>query len=474
MEKSQTTNDWISTELAKTDMRELFASVIECSHDGIYITDGEANTIIINRSYEQITGLKRNELLGRNMRELVDTGVINASGTLLALEQNSAVTIEQKFNTGRWAMITSVPYFNEDGHVTMVVTNVRDITEIHNLQKKLTRQEERNQKYLTEIEVIRRQIIGNDDLVAVDEKMLESMLLVQRVSDTDAIVLILGETGVGKEMVSVYIHQNSVRASKSLIKVNCGAIPPHLVESELFGYERGSFTGANKDGKPGLFEVADKGTLFLDEVGDLPLDVQAKLLRVIQEKEVQRVGALKPRKVDVRIVAATNRDLSQMVAEGTFRTDLFYRLSVFPITIPPLRERPMDVLPLADLILKDFNKKYNKNKELTPACHLLLKSYEWPGNVRELKNVIERAAILSQSSVISPLELALPNVNVGFAESDEGIADSDTLDLKKILEDIESNYIHKAYRNHKNIRRAAKSLSMDAATYVRKKKKYEA
>jgi len=470
MKNPQATNDWISSRFAIADMRELFSSVIECSHDGIYITDGEANTIIINRSYEQITGLNRAELLGRNMRELVDAGVINASGTLLALERNGAVTIEQKFNTGRWAMITSVPYFDETGLVTMVVTNVRDITEIHTLQEKLTRQEERTQKYLSEIEVIRRQIIGNGDVVAVDEKMLDSMLLVQRVSNTDAIVLILGETGVGKEMVSVYIHQNSDRADRSLIKVNCGAIPPHLVESELFGYEKGSFTGASKDGKPGLFEVADKGTLFLDEVGDLPPDVQAKLLRVIQEKEVQRVGALRPRKVDVRIVAATNRDLSQMVEEGTFRKDLFYRLSVFPITIPPLRERPLDILPLARLVLSEFNRKYGKNKELTPACHLLLKSYEWPGNVRELRNVIERAAILSAGSVISPMDLSLPTAKLSSER--EATDDYNELHLKKILEDIEADYIRNAYKKHKNVRRAAKSLSMDAATYVRKRKKY--
>ena len=472
MENYQKPNNWLSAELNISDIQKLFASVIESSHDGIYITDGQANTMIINRSYEQITGLKRSELLGCNMKDLVEAGIINASGTLLALERGESVTIEQKFNTGRWAMITSVPYFDESKQVTMVVTNVRDITEIHNLQKQLTHQEERNQKYLSEIEVIRRQIIGNDNLVAVDENMLQSMLLVQKVSNTDAIVLMLGETGVGKEMVSVYIHQNSDRANKSLIKVNCGAIPPHLVESELFGYEQGSFTGAHKDGKPGLFEVADKGTIFLDEIGDLPLDMQTKLLRVIQEREVQRVGALKPRKVDVRIVAATNRDLSRMVEEGTFRKDLFYRLSVFPITIPPLRERPMDILPLSEVILKQFNRKYSKNKELTPACQLLLLSYDWPGNVRELRNVLERAAILSAESAISPLELAIPHINLPENSSitDEG----DSLNLKKILEDIEADYILQAYKKHKNIRRAAKSLSMDAATYVRKKKKYEA
>jgi len=290
MEIFSISNNWINTDMDIENMRELFASVIESSYDGIYITDGQANTIIINRSYEQITGLKRSALLGCNMRDLVEKGIFNVSGTLLALERGEPVTLEQKFSTGRWAMITSVPHFDETGAVTMVVTNVRDITEIHNLRIRLIRQEERNHLYLSEIEVIRKQIIGQENLVAVDENMLRSMLLVQKVAGTDAIVLILGETGVGKEVISAYIHQNSARAGNSLIKVNCSAIPSHLVESELFGYEKGAFTGANKEGKPGLFEVADKGTIFLDEIGDLPHYMQAKLLRVIQEKEIQRVA----------------------------------------------------------------------------------------------------------------------------------------------------------------------------------------
>jgi len=471
MENSLTNINWASAGIHTADMKELFASVLESSYDGIYITDGQANTIIINRSYEQITGLKRSELLGRNMRELVENGVLNVSGTLLAIERNETVTLEQKFNTGRWAMITSVPHFDSTGKVNMVVTNVRDITEIQSLRMKLTKQQERNQQYKSEIEVIRKQIIGRDDLIAVDENMLSSMLMVQKVASTDAIVLILGETGVGKEVVASYIHQNSLRAKNSLIKVNCGAIPAHLVESELFGYEKGAFTGANREGKPGLFEVADKGTIFLDEVGDLPFDMQTKLLRVIQEKEVLRVGALKPRKIDVRILAATNRDLNQMVDTNTFRKDLFYRLSVFPITIPPLRERPLDILPLANVILEEFQRKYGKSKELTPAGQLLLQSYYWPGNVRELRNVLERAAILSSSSAISPFDLAIPHNDLQ-EESNNTLADV-PLDLKKFLESIEADYVLQAYNKYQNVRKAAQSLSLDAATYVRKRKKYD-
>ena len=453
-----------------SDMMELFVSVLESSNDGIYITDGQANTIIVNRSYEQISGLSRSNLLGRNMRDLVNSGVMSGSGTLLALEKGGPVTIEQRYSTGKQAVITSVPHFDKDGRVTMVVSNVRDITEIHTLRRQLTQQEERERQHLYEIEVIRKQIIGSDTLIAVDEKMLSSMLLVQKVAGTDIIVMLLGETGVGKEVVASYIHQSGNRAAKSLIKVNCGAIPPHLVESELFGYEKGAFTGASKDGKPGLFEVADKGTIFLDEVGDLPLEVQVKLLRVIQDKEIQRVGALKPKKIDVRIIAATNRNLEDLVAEGAFRKDLYYRLNVFPITIPPLRERPLDILPLAEMVLKEFNRKYSQNKELTPAAQILLQGYDWPGNVRELRNVLERAAILCAGEGISPLDLAIPQAELPV--SGKALLPDGPFDLKKFLEGVEADYIRQAIQKHRNVRRAAGSLSLDPATFLRKRNKY--
>ncbi|MCL1991494.1 MAG: sigma 54-interacting transcriptional regulator [Spirochaetes bacterium] len=462
----------VSLSFQIADMRELFESVLESSYDGIYITDGKANTIIVNRSYEQITGLKRSNLLGRNMKELVKSGVISQSGTLLALERNGPVTIEQKFNTGKHAIITSAPHFDSNGCITMVVTNVRDITEIYNLRGQLAKQKEYTEQYLKEIEVLRKQNIGSETFVAVDENMLASMLLAQKVAKTDAAVMLLGETGAGKEMLAVYIHQNSNRASGSLIKVNCGAIPANLVESELFGYEKGSFTGAYKDGKPGLFEAADKGTIFLDEIGDLPMEMQVKLLRVIQNNEVMRVGAVQPRKVDARIIAATNRNLELMVAENTFRKDLYYRLNVFPITVPPLKERPQDILPLSEMILADFNRRCNQNKELSYAAQALLMSYDWPGNVRELRNVIERAAILAEGRSISPFDLSISQAKNGKKQR-QNIMTSDYLDLKKTLEVIEADYIHQAYEKHRNVRRAAKSLAMDAATYIRKRKKYE-
>lgn len=284
-------------------------AIIESSYDGIFITDGDAVAVRINSAYELISGLKAEEVIGRSMHELVRSGAISRSGTLLALEQRRLVTMEQTFKTGRHALIASTPVFDAAGQVVMVVTNVRDMTELRDLQEKYRQTEALSQKYYSEIEFARRQVLASADLVAVDPKMLEVLTMVHRVAAMDTTILLLGETGVGKEKVAKYIYKNSARRDERFLTVNCGAIPANLIESELFGYERGAFTGANREGKLGLFMVADKGTIFLDEVGELPLDMQVKLLRVLQERQVTPVGGREPVPVDVRIIAATNRDL---------------------------------------------------------------------------------------------------------------------------------------------------------------------
>lgn len=259
--------------------------------------------------------------------------------------------------------------------------------------------------------------------------------------------------------------------NKPFIKVNCGAIPASLVESELFGYEKGAFTGADKNGKMGLFELANTGTIFLDEIGELPLDMQVNLLRVLQEQEIERVGGRKPIAVDVRVLAATNRNLEDMIAQNTFRQDLYYRLMIFPVNIPPLRKRPGDIVPLAQLFLDTLNKKYDFKKYLSPASVQMLLNYSWPGNIRELRNIIERAVIISNGDEITPDALPL------YPTSERPLFHAHVLepaeDLKTAVEELELSYINHAYKIHGNVRDAAASLGMTPSTFVRKRKKFQ-
>ena len=266
--------------------------------------------------------------------------------------------------------------------------------------------------------------------------------MIDRVAPLDTTVILFGETGVGKEVFAKYIYQHSARKNKPFIKVNCGAIPANLVESELFGYEKGAFTGADKNGKMGLFELANTGTIFLVEVGELPLDMQVKLLRVLQEQEFERIGGRKPVKVDVRVLAATNRDLEEMVKQKTFRQDLYYRLMIFPVHIPPLRERPDDILPLAQLFLQTLNRKYDFKKYLSPLSAKMMQDYSWPGNIRELRNIIERAVIISNEDEIGPDALHLFTVE-DRPETKSRILDP-VKDLKTAMEELELEYINHA------------------------------
>lgn len=441
-------------------------AILESSFDGIYITNGAADTIWCNHSYEVVSGLSIDEVVGKNMEELVEQGAINRSATLMAIAKKASATIDQQFRTGKQAVVTSTPIFDQNNEIVMVVTNVRDVTSIYNLKEKLFQNEELTKRYEAEIELIRSQLEGSRDFIAEDTKTLEILRMAQRVAQMDTVVILFGETGVGKERFANYIHHNSPRCNNAFIKVNCGAIAENLVESELFGYEPGSFTGAQSKGKRGLFEVADKGTIFLDEVGDLPLPAQVKLLRVLQEGEVTRIGGNKAIPIDVRVLAATNRDLEQLVSEGKFRADLLYRLNVFPMTLPPLRERPRDIPALTQNMLLHLNRKYNQNKKLTQMALVSLMEYSWPGNVRELRNVIERAFILSDSDTIDA-------VAVGLQKVDEDVSDlSEQFNLKRYLEQIEEKYIQKAFKEQGGVRKAAKSLGMDPATYIRKRDKY--
>lgn len=467
-----------------SEASERLNAIIEHSFDGIFITDAKANVIRINHAYEVITGLKKEEVLGKNMADLVRNKLISESGSLQVIKTKQPVTLQQCFRSGKEALVTSSPIFDADVNFIMIVTNVRDLTEIYNLKAVVQEKTAAMDRLAMELEHLQTTSEDNQEIIAKDETTLAAMLLANRVASMDTTVILLGETGVGKEVMARYIFQHSHRAKNSFIKVNCGAIPENLIESELFGYEGGAFTGANKNGKIGLFELANKGTLFLDEIGELPKDMQVKLLRVLQEQEILRVGGTKPVKIDVRIIAATNRNLEEMVSDGTFREDLYYRLTVFPISIPPLRMRKKDIVPLALSFLEKLNQKYQLKKYFTDLSMQLLHEYDWPGNIRELKNIVERAIIISPSDSIKPEDLHIHSASkpiVIIKESDFSDNTKNSLppfpefpiNLKNTLEKIEYTYMAQAYKFFGNVRDAAKNLGLTPSTFVRKRKQYQ-
>ncbi len=443
-------------------------TVLDSSYDGIYITDGEAITMRVNRAYERITGIKAETILGKSINVLVEKGIISQACTMLVLERKEVTTIQQKLAGGKVILVTGTPIFDEQGDIEMVVNNVRDVTELLELREALKEKEKKVDLYNTELERLRKKMHQKPETFSRDLGMKRLMESALRAARHDTTVLISGETGVGKEVMASFIHRSSDRRKKKLVKVNCSAIPENLMESEFFGYEKGAFTGANVNGKIGLFEEADGGTLFLDEIGELPINLQSKLLRVLQEQEIQRVGGVTPIKIDVRIIAATNRDLKQMADMGMFRKDLFYRLNIIPLHVPALRDRKEDLIPLANDFLEKLNIMYNENKKFSKEAYEAFGRYSWPGNVRELRNVIERVFVMTEGELIR--ETDLPQE---FRASSEvgGLTGGDHK-LKEAVAKLEYAMIQEAFEKYGNVRDAAKSLGIDASTFVRKRTKY--
>lgn len=458
------------------EANEWLDAIIEHSFDGIYITDGKANTIKANRAYETITGLKKSEVIGCNMEELEQKGIVSASGSLIAIREKRPVTIRQKFKTGKKALITSSPIYSEKGEIVMVVTNVRDLTELYSLREEVEKTKQEEMRLKRELSHVYEKFSVGEQIVAVDHNSLQAFVMADKVAPLDTTVMLLGETGVGKEVFAKYIYSGSRRKAESFIKVNCGAIPENLIESELFGYEKGAFTGADRNGKIGLFEAANNGTIFLDEIGELPMKLQVKLLRVLQEKEIERIGSSRPVKVNVRVIAATNRNLEEMVERKLFREDLYYRLMVFPITIPPLRERREDIIPLALRFLEELNGKYGFHRRFSREASQLMNDYHWPGNIRELRNIVERAVIISSEDEIMSDSLPVFSA-AGPSRADKKqkqMLIGQVKDLKTAMEELELEYINQAYEKYGNVRDAAQSLGMTASTFVRKRKRYGA
>ncbi|MTI71906.1 MAG: hypothetical protein FH751_16785 [Firmicutes bacterium] len=459
--------DKVSNNLKEiTSLKDELETIIKSSYDGLVVTNGEGEILKTNDAWHRMVEYDKKD----KVQDMEKKNVIFPSATLLALKEKRRISFIQKTNKGKKYLATATPLF-EDGKITRVVTNIRDIDELNRLREQLLETKKLEKYHLKKDKVVKDLDIKNENLVANSVEFGKVLYTASNVSKVDSTILILGESGVGKEVVASFIHKLSNRNKNDFIKINCGAIPENLIESELFGYETGAFTGAQKGGKPGLIELADKGTLFLDEIGDLPLHLQVKLLRVLQEKRIIRIGGTEEKIVDVRIVAATNKDLLSMVKKGTFREDLYYRLNVVPIEIPPLRRRKSDILPLCYHFLDIYNKKYGQNKDLSSEAESILKEYSWPGNVRELQNVIERLVVTINKEIIDEKDLPVFIFN-DTKDICKRIKIEGILPLKEANELMEKMIIKKAYEKYNNTYKIAEVLGVNQSTVVRKINKY--
>ena len=430
-----------------------------------------------NSAWERICGIPNDFVIGKNVRDLVKQKFYTQSSVVAAIEARKKMTVMLEMTKGekigQKIMATAIPIWDENGNIRRVVANIRDITEILYLKELLEKTRQLNEIYAAEIEQMRfQQITKNNDIIARSSETKRVLEMAAQVAKVDSTVLITGESGVGKEVVANTIHRLGHRSQGPLIKINCSAIPESLLESELFGYEEGAFTGAKKQGKPGMFEMANKGTLFLDEIADISCHLQAKLLRALQEHEIMRIGGLKPISVDARIIAATNRNLKEMVNAKSFREDLYYRLNVVAIEIPPLRTRKEDIPLLVQHFVGKINEKYQFAKRITPEIIDSFMLYSWPGNIRELENVIERMLVMTEAEQINALHLPVYIRNQVHPGSDNVVI-YDNIPFKRAMERAERQLLEQAVKKHGSTRKVAKALRINQSTVVRKIKKYD-
>jgi transcriptional regulator with PAS, ATPase and Fis domain len=375
--------------------------VVDTMPWSVSIYDPDGRIVMVNRKLCSNVKAKPEEWIGKTAQQLKDEGYIDRTIVTEAMETRKKSYGTTRSRTGVEGLSVCQPVFAENGDIKFFVVSSPVLKDLEEIGAIIQAQQHQANLYVREIEYLRNMMFLNPDGIFESPCMRTILQTARKISRMDCTVLITGESGVGKEVVAKIIHHNSMRKNGPFIPINVSAIPESLLESELYGYTRGAFTGALKEGKIGLFEVANGGTLFLDEVGDIPLGMQVKILRAIDSGEITRVGDTTVRRMDVRIIAATNRDLREEIRKGTFREDLYYRLNVVPIQIGPLRERSADIWPLCSYFLERINHKYRMRKTLSPETLNRLKMYDWPGNVRELRNVIERLALLSNQDEIS-------------------------------------------------------------------------
>ena len=458
------------------NISKYFPSILDALPNGIFISDVSGTALYVNRMYEQITGLKQERIKGKNVRTLLSEGTFDHILNPEIVASGKPSSHVQSLANGKKLALTGFPVFDSDGSLCLVVTIVRDITMITHLNDQLKEQRDLISQINEQMAYLAEEENRKTDIIFQSSAMKAVQRFLANVARSNATLLIMGETGAGKDVFARYTHSMSERKDKILLKVDCGSIAENLIESEMFGYMPGSFTGAASKGKAGYFELAHGGTVFLDEIGELPLLMQTRLLRVLQDGEIMRIGSTSPRQVDVRIIAATNRDLEERVREGLFRSDLYYRLKVASITIPPLRDRPEDIRPLAEHFLAQYGAKYHKSMAFMDIAMEYMQRYPWPGNIRELQNMIHSLVITNDGPLISlhDLPAQIAGINGNGAPC---IPCDDVLrggrPLKAIIADMERDFLRQAITLHGSVQKVAELFEINRSTIFRKLQRAE-
>lgn len=437
--------------------RDTYFLAMDNCMDSFHVTDGNGKILFVNKTFEGRSATDKEFIVGKTVQDMEERGFYRPSAVRIALREKRAITMVQR-GPGGEAIVTATPVKDQNGSIVLCVSNARFIDEL-SLLDQYHKSRNKKQDYKD------KKLVSQSPAVA---KLYEAA---RQVAKADSSILITGETGTGKSMLAKYIHDNSERTKGKFIELNCAAIPENLIESELFGYEAGAFTGAQKGGKPGLFELADKGTLFLDEIGDMPLNLQVKLLHAIQNRTITRIGGTAEKKVDVRIITATNKNLEKWVDEGHFRSDLYYRINVVPLHMPPLRQRKEDIDELIKSFLQYFTSRYGKQVEIVDKALEILNEYRWPGNIRELENLIERLVVTNRSGVIDAEDLP-SNIRIMTDGMEEDVKVNRIIPLSEAVEKVESQLIEMAYSKYSSSYKVAKALKISQSGASRKHLKY--
>ena len=447
-----------------------YKQVLDAMFDDLAIVDEDGILIYVTDGFERQYDVKREDVLGRSVEEIEREKTFNPSIAKRVFEVKQQVIMSHKNKKGNYVIVNGVPVFEQGGKIKYVVSyspTSKEITALQQERSRLLEKLEEYQQALTDLQ-------SEFDTMKQGKKMLQgsnaAIESINKIRGYDVSVLFTGESGVGKTTYAKYLHENGPRAEGPFVEISCGAIPENLLESELFGYKKGSFTGASSEGKVGLIETANRGTLFLDEIGELPLKLQAKLLKVLQERTIMPVGDTREIEVDFRLITATNKDLKQMVADGTFREDLLYRINVITIDIPPLRKRPEDMVTLTRYFVDKFNLKYGTRKNLSADSIKALCAYPWPGNIREMENTIEHLVIMSEGDTIDRADLPEEILEGNFPE-EKGFELGEKL-LSEMIYEYEKLIFTQAVREYRTSVEVARVLGISQPTAARKIRQY--